>query len=179
MSALAPHGLRGVDHVGLTVLDLDAAIDFLTETLGGTLALRHGPYPASTSNPRQFARPAESSVRGIAVVSVGPTNIELLEFDSPTASTTSPRPDETGACHLAFYVDDLAGAVEAARASGVEILGDPMELPGPEAGEGARFIFLRAPWGGLVELVTYPNGKRYMATEPHLLEDLRTHDRLG
>lgn len=161
--------------MGLTVPDLEAAVAFMTEVLGAKVAFQHGPYAASSSNPRQFGRPADSSVVGIVMLTLGRTNVELLQFSSPTARTDSPKPDEAGACHIALYIDDLDGAVTTAAAAGLEVLGEAMHLPGPESGEGARFVFMRAPWGGLVELVSYPLGKEHMTRIPHVLQDLRSH----
>lgn len=172
---LVEHGLRGVDHVGFTVPDLDEAIQFWTEVVGARLALRHGPYGSGPDTPRQFGRPADSSVAGIAMMRLGATNIELLQFDSPSASTQRPRPDEAGGHHIALYVDDLDGAVRAAVSAGIKVFGEPMPLPGPESGPGARFIFLQTPWGLIVELVSYPQGKAFHAEDPDLLHDPRKH----
>jgi catechol 2,3-dioxygenase-like lactoylglutathione lyase family enzyme len=159
--SLTGAGVRGLDHVGLTVPDLDQAVRFCCDVLGATELFRHGPYPASPDAPRQFGRPADSWVVGIAMLRFGAGNLELLQIESPSASTAPPRPDDAGGHHLAVYVDDLDTAVEAARRSGVEVFGEPMPLPGPEAGEGARFVFLRAPWGLVLELVSYPAGKAF------------------
>lgn len=175
---LGLYGVRGIDHVGMTVPDLDDALDFWTGVLGATLVLRHGPYPRSITTPEQFGRPADSSVVGIAMISLGRANIELLEFDSPGAPTVAPSPDAVGAHHIAVYVDDIDGAVAEARAAGVEVLGQPMALPGPEAGERARFVFLRAPWGVIIELVSYPHGKAYQSDRPDALADLRRDPRV-
>lgn len=171
---LSDQGARGIDHFGMTVPDLDEAVRFLVEFAGATELFRHGPYGSGPDTPRQFGRPADSSVVGIAMLRLGLTNLELLQFSSPSAGTRPPRPDEAGGHHLAVYVDDLDGAVEAARSAGVDVLGHPMLLPGPESGPGARFVFLRAPWGLILELVTYPNGKVAMAQQPGALHDPRT-----
>jgi hypothetical protein len=46
------------------------------------------------------------------------------------------------------------------------VLGEPMPLPGPEAGRGARFVFALAPWGLALEFVSYPYGKAWQAADP-------------
>jgi len=169
-------GLRAMDHVGLSVPDLDEAITFFTEVLGAEVAYRHGPYPAGGERTvRQFARHPESAVEGIAMLVLGPMNIELLQYSSPDQRTEWPRTSDFGGHHVAFYVDDIEAAVDALRARGVEVLGDPMSLNGPEAGEGARYIFFRAPWGLFLELTTYPAGKAYEAgTGPRLFDPRRS-----
>jgi catechol 2,3-dioxygenase-like lactoylglutathione lyase family enzyme len=171
--SLTGHGLRGLDHVGLTVPDLDQAVAFFVDMVGARELFRHGPYGGGPDTPRQFGRPADSRVAGIAMLRLDDLNLELLQFHSPTASRTRPRPDEAGGHHLALYVDDLDGALETCRAAGLDILGSPMDLPGPESGPGARFVFVLAPWGLVVELVTYPQGKVWLHEHPGDLVDPR------
>lgn len=178
LSILGGHGARGVDHIGLTVPDLDQAVAFFVDVLGATAALRHGPYPSSPDAPTQFGRPENSAAVGIAMVRLGGLNVELLEFHSPSASNRRPRPDEAGGHHLALYVDDLEGTVESLRAAGLHVFGAPMALPGPESGPDARFIFFRAPWGLVLELVSYSGGKSYQQGSPEILNDARTQPRL-
>src|SRR3712207_9078324 len=63
--------------------------------------------------------------------------------------------------HLAVYVDDLDAATEHLRRHGVSLMSGPNPLPGPEAGEGNRFIYARTPWGLTVELISYPAPMAY------------------
>ena len=104
---------------------------------------------------------------------LGPINIELLQYSSPDQRTQWPSTSDFGGHHVAFYVDDLDAAVERLRSSGIEVLGEPMLLPGPESGPNARFIFFRAPWGLFLELVSYPDGKRYESETERRLFDPR------
>jgi catechol 2,3-dioxygenase-like lactoylglutathione lyase family enzyme len=163
-------GLRRGDHVGLVVPDLEAAIGFFTGVLGGRCVLRHGPYLGSAEDPylqvRQFARHSGTQVEGIAVVHVADTVLELLQFSAPDQRTDPPRTSDLGGHHLAFYVEDLDVAVGHLRSVGVRVLGAPMPLPGPEAGEGARFVFVLTPWGLALEFVSYPFGKPWQDADP-------------
>jgi hypothetical protein len=102
------------------------------------------------------------------------TNIELLQYSSPDQSTHWPSTSDFGGHHVAFYVDDLDTAVAQLHASGVNVLGKPMNLPGPESGPQARFIFFRTPWGLFLELVSYPMGKAYESTTDRRLYDPRS-----
>jgi catechol 2,3-dioxygenase-like lactoylglutathione lyase family enzyme len=153
--------------VGLVVPELEAAIGFFEDVLGGRCLLRHGPYRGSPDDPdmqvRQFARHPRTEVDGIAVVDVVGVTLELLQFSAPDQRTEPPRTSDAGGHHVAFYVDDLDAAVRHLRTAGVQVLGDPMPLPGPEAGEGARFVFALAPWGLALEFVSYPHGKAWQS----------------
>lgn len=169
MSGALP-GLRRGDHVGVVVPDLEAAVGFFTDVLGGRSVLRHGPYRGSAADPdlqvRQFARHPGTQVEGIAVVHVADTVLELLQFSAPDQRTDPPRTSDLGGHHLAFYVDDLDAAVDHLRSAGVRVLGSPMPLPGPETGDGARFVFALTPWGLALEFVSYPHGKAWQASDP-------------
>ena len=172
-------GLRRGDHVGLVVPDLEVAIAFFEEVLAGRCVLRHGPYRGSPDDAdmqvRQFARHPRTEVEGIAVVHVADVVLELLQFSAPDQRTETPRTSDAGGHHVAFYVDDLDAAVAELRARGVRVLGEPMPLPGPEAGEQARFVFALTPWGLPLEFVSYPYGKAYQLQEapPSVQEDVR------
>ena len=162
-------GLRRGDHVGLVVPDLEAAIAFFEDALGGRCVLRHGPYRGGPDDPdmqvRQFARHPRTEVEGIAVVHVADVVLELLQFSAPDQRTEPPRTSDAGGHHVAFYVDDLDAAVAHLRAGGVRVLGEPMPLPGPETGEQARFVFALTPWGLALEFVSYPHGKAWQWRE--------------
>ena len=167
-------GFRAIDHIGLSVPDLDQAIDFFVDVLGAEEFFRHGPYgPSGEQSRRQFDRHPDSIVEGIAMVRLGPMNIELLEYSAPDQRTEWPSTSDHGGHHVAFYVDDLDASVERLRAAGVRVLGDPMPLPGPESGPDGRFIFFRTPWGLFLELVSYPSGKAYESTTDRRLYDPR------
>lgn len=158
-------GLRRGDHVGLVVPDLEAALAFFVDVLGGSCLVRHGPYRGRPDDPdlqeRQFARHPRTEVEGIAMVQVADTVVELLQFRAPDQRREVPRTSDLGGHHLAFYVEDMPAAIEHLRSHGVRVLGEPMPLPGPEAGDGALFVFALTEWGLPLELVTYPNGKAW------------------
>src|SRR3712207_8334399 len=90
----------------------------------------------------------------------------FLMIRRPPRSTLFPyttlfRSSDVGIQHLAVYVDDLDAAAEHLRRHGVNLMSGPNPLPGPEAGEGNRFIYARTPWGLTVELISYPASMAY------------------
>lgn len=166
---------RDVDHIGLTVPNLDQALAFFVEVLGAEFFYRHGPYgPSADISVSNFQRHPDSIVQGIAMLRLGTKNIELLEYSSPDQSRTWPATSDYGGHHIAFYVEDIDESVSRLRTAGVDVLGSPMPLPGPENGIDARFIFFRAPWGLFLELISYPQGKAYESTMQRRLFDPRS-----
>lgn len=155
-------GLRGVDHIGLTVPDLDEAIAFFTEVFDASVLFRHGAYsPRPEVNEQNFARPKDVEVAGIAMIRILNMSIELLQYRTSEPARSWPTTSTTGGYHVAFYVEQLDEAVERMRDAGIEVLGEPLPLSGPEGGPGNRFVYARAPWGLFIELVCYPTGKDY------------------
>lgn len=163
-------GLRRGDHVGLVVPNLEAAVAFFVDVLGGVCALRHGPYRGVPGDPdmqvRQFARHPRTEVDGIAVVHVADTVLELLQFSAPDQRRDVPRTSDLGGHHVAFYVDDIVVAVAHLRRHGVRVLGEPMPLPGPESGPGAQFVFALTPWGLALELSWLSSSPSWPAGAP-------------
>ena len=49
-------------------------------------------------------------------------------------------------------------------AAGGRALEGPLDLPREEAGEGNRWLYVVAPWGGIIEIVTYPSPMGYETT---------------
>lgn len=161
MSAVLP-GVRTLDHVGLTVPDLAGARRFFVTVLGFVEVYSHRPEGGDReAQERQFARHPETRLLGISMLRLGTLNLELFEFEAPDQRREVPRTSDWGGAHLAFYVDDMAAAVRHLREGGARVLGEPLALPGPEAGEGNEFVFALGPGDVPIELISYPGGKAY------------------
>ena len=153
--------LRGVDHIGITVPDMEQATAFFVEVLGCELLYEREP-PADDTPRDRLGVPEGSRIEAVRFLRcANGANIELFEFYSPEQREDFPRPNDVGIQHLALYVDDLDAAVEHLRRRDVELMSGPNPLPGPEAGEGNRFIYARTPWGLTVELISYPAPMSY------------------
>lgn len=162
-------GLRGTDHIGFTVPDIDEAHTFLVDVLGcehvyslpgidrGDAWMREhlnvGPGTAATAI--RFYRCSFGS------------NLEVFEYRSPHPRTEPPANSDVGGHHLALYVDDMDAAVAYLRERGVQVLGEP--TVSAHASAGQRWVYFLAPWGMQFELVSFPDGKAYEATADTLL----------
>ena len=107
-------GLRGSDHFGVTVPDLDEADDFLVRVLGaerfydlGPFAFDEGDWMAEHLNvhPRTVMRRLRFYRLGNG------TNLEVFEYEPADGQRPQPRNSDLGGHHLAIYVDDLDEAV--------------------------------------------------------------------
>jgi catechol 2,3-dioxygenase-like lactoylglutathione lyase family enzyme len=164
-------GNRGVDHVGLTVPDIEEASRFFTGLLGFVEFYAHGPYDDDGSDFQTvyFDRHPRARCVEIRMLRTRNLNLELLQFESPDQVHRVPRTSDVGSAHIALYVEDMDRAVAFLRASDARVLGGPLPLPGPEAAEGAQFCFFLTPWGQPLELISYPHGKAYEQETPERL----------
>lgn len=162
-------GLRGTDHIGITVPDLDEAEHFLLHVLGAERIYTLGAKQSDDDWMRTHLGVHERTViREIRFYRLGHgANFEVFLYDAADGQAPQPRNSDIGGHHLAFYVDDLDDALAFLQAEGVEILGDP--TASAQAAEGQRWVYFRSPWGMQFELVSFPNGKAYEAAAPRLL----------
>ena len=142
-------GVVAVDHVGVAVPDLDAAIRFHTDVLG--LVVRHREV-----NERQGVAEAMLGAPGAPA---GSTEVQLLA-PSHEGSAIARFLDRSGPGlqHLAYRVADLDAACAELHSRGVRLIYDR-----PEAGtRGSRinFVHPKDAGGVLVELVETSGPRR-------------------
>jgi catechol 2,3-dioxygenase-like lactoylglutathione lyase family enzyme len=147
-----------VDHIGWTVTDLDAAVAFCVDVLGGAELFRAGPFadPAGDWMARQFdVHPRASAM--VAMVRLGATQVvEFLAWETPEEERSEwPRTSDPGATHLAIHVGDVGAAMGYLEAHGCSACGDPVLLTDvPQA--GITILYVRTPIGLYLELVSHP-----------------------
>lgn len=154
-------GLRGTEHIGFTVPDLEQADDFFVNVIGCERVYSLGPYASDGDwmqsrldvHPRTVIRELRFYRCGF-----GP-NFEIFEYAPADEQRPQPRNSDLGGHHLAFYVDDFETALTYLREKGVRILGEPTNSS--NASEGQRWVYFQSPWGMQLELVSFPNGKAY------------------
>jgi glyoxylase I family protein len=159
---MALPGLTGLDHVGFTVPDLEAATRFLVDVLGCEYLYSLGPFEHPDTDwmaehlnvhPRAVMRRNSFFRCGTQAV------FEVFSYEAPDQAPTPPRNSDVGGHHVALYVEDLDAAVAYLRGQGVRVLGEPTASRG--AHEGQRWVYFLAPWGMQFELVSYPGGKAF------------------
>ncbi|GAA4958729.1 VOC family protein [Actinoplanes utahensis] len=156
MTAAGLPGAQCVDHVALTVADLDTAVAFTTEVLGGELVYRLPPLAHDDDWMTGHLDVPPRMAAEIAMVRLGrTTNLELFHYTGAGRNTVPPRWGDPGHQHLGFRVPDAAEAAAAvARITGLSR--EPVRTAGrtsPLAGmTGAR---LRTPWGLSLEFRSF------------------------
>ena len=131
-----------IDHIGVAVEDMEAAIALYEESFGMELGLRET---------------VEEQGVDAALMNVGESHVELMAPtgpDTPVGKFLAKR--GAGLHHVAYAVDDIDAALERIAASGIELI-DTKARPGIG---GSRVAFLQPRSTGrvLTEIVEPPEG---------------------
>lgn len=132
-----PGLITGIDHVGIAVADLDAAIAWYEAVFGAEVAHREE---------------VESDGVEEALLAVGDSFIQLVAAATPTSPVARflERHGE-GLHHVGYRVDDCALALQAAKRAGAQLV-DHRPRPGSR-GTIVAFLHPKGSLGTLIELV--------------------------
>lgn len=151
-------GIRGIQHIGLTVPNAQIAAQFFIDVLGCTELFVVGPFDVDATRAIRYdVAPGCTLERLIMLACKSGPNLELFEYRSTGTRFAPPRNNEPGGHHVAFQVDDLAAAAQAVAIAGGQPCGQPNEvLAGPFA--GLRWLYVKTPWASYIEFVEFPSG---------------------
>lgn len=130
-------------HYGITVSDLDRAVEFYRDALGLDVA-------------EEFTVSGEAFATGVGVpggegsfvhLDAGGSRVELVAYDPEGETERAADVNQPGAKHLGLAVDDVPAVYEDLPAD-VETLSEPQTTE-----SGATILFVRDPEGNLVELI--------------------------
>lgn len=154
--------IRAIEHVGVTVPDLEQATAFFTEAFGAERLYDMLTEPlAGPAVEAGLGIPEGAVIETIRMMRLGEgPNIELFVY-SGVKQRDPVRPSDYGLQHFCVYVDDIDAAADQFEQAGGTLLSRPNDLPGGDAGPGNRYLYARTPWGSTVELVTYPSPQAY------------------
>jgi lactoylglutathione lyase len=148
--------IRGIDHFGATVSDVDRSLAFWRDLLGleergrGIIEWEH--------IDRLVALP-DTELEWVELAIPGGGTVELSRYHRPTGDAVAPgEENEPGRSHLSLLVDDLGSTLEQLRAAGVRARTDePVSIPvGAYAGGKAAYVF--DPDGIEIELIERARG---------------------
>jgi lactoylglutathione lyase len=143
--------IRGCDHIGIQVQDVERSASFYERHLGfqrvERWSLDHayvqrvvGYYPHVTLE--------------IAVLTMPGTELflEILEYRGVERAAIDPATANPGTAHFCLFVDDLDQLYADLTAEGVEFVSD-VQIPTWGPNEGGRLVYMKDPDGIRVELV--------------------------
>jgi methylmalonyl-CoA/ethylmalonyl-CoA epimerase len=134
--------LEKIDHIGIAVEDIDAAITLYSESFGMELSLRET---------------VEEQGVEAALLNVGDGHVELMAAtgpDTPIGKFLSKR--GAGLHHVAYAVDDIDSTLEQLAASGLELI--DAEARAGIGGSRVAFLQPRSTGRVLTEIVEPAGG---------------------
>jgi catechol 2,3-dioxygenase-like lactoylglutathione lyase family enzyme len=138
--------IKRMEHVGIVVDDLAAAIEFFVE-----LGLEPGGKGQVDGQWVERIIALDEVKVELAMLRApdGHGEIELVKFHSPPTQGGDPHaPANTpGIRHIAFLVEDIDAVVAALRARGTELVGELVRYE-----DSYRLCYVRGPEGIIVEL---------------------------
>lgn len=133
--------IRGVDHIGITVSDLNRSVDFYRNVLGLEVGERWEFEPDATLG---------SSMRlpcKVVFIKVDGSRFELLDNAERTKARPEGLPGTTvGIHHIAFAVDGIHEHVSALQKKGIHFSTGPVDI------KDLTVAFLEDPDGNMLEL---------------------------
>lgn len=114
-----------MDHVGLSVRDMDRAIAFYRDVIGMELTLdRVFDVPLA-----KIIGIEDASAR-VAHMKLGNSVVELFQYSSPESRDRIPDHNQSdyGLSHAGFLVDDFQAEYDRLKEHGIEFLGEPVEI---------------------------------------------------
>ena len=141
-----------IRHFGITVGNLETALDFYCGGLGFSL-VRHFERPKGYT---EAVTGVSGTTLAAAIISLGDVHVELLEYsDREDRSDTAAAVRHPGAVHICVEVASIEGMMASLREKGARFRPEISTVPtGP--GEGNRVIYGWDPEGIAFELVQKP-----------------------
>jgi len=147
-----------IDHVGITVSDVDRALGFYRDLLGLRVV-------ADTT----ISEPAVAELLGLDSVHLRIVDldsgdgriVELIQYVQPAGRRIDYESSDAATEHIAFTVDDLAAVRARLAEAGAKIVSRrPLTIDDPGGSfDGAICLYVRDPDGAILELVQRPSGQ--------------------
>ena len=135
-------------HVGITVSDLDRAVDFYRDVLGLSVIAEFSVSGAAFETGVDI----DGASAQFAHLDGGDIRIELVAYDPVAEGLPTAQLNQSGATHLGLEVDDLDTFYNELPPT-VDTLSPPQTTA-----TGTRILFLRDPEGNLIEVLE-PSGE--------------------
>jgi 2-epi-5-epi-valiolone epimerase len=134
------------------VPDLNVAVRFLVDVLGGELIYRLPPLARDDDWMRRKLDVHPRAIAEIALVGLGPTtNLELFHYQAPGQRVVPPCPFDDVETTAAFLRDR----------HGLQSFGPVRTVDASAPDAGTRWVRLMAPWGMPIELRSVPPHQPY------------------
>jgi catechol 2,3-dioxygenase-like lactoylglutathione lyase family enzyme len=145
--------IKGLNHIGISVTNLDRSIEFYKNLLGMEISVRR-----IFEGPEYERLLALAGARGTVALLTGPNaRVELFEFTQPDPKPGDPRRPvcDRGITHFCIEVSDIETEYERLRGSGVAFHCEPIGFSGV-----AKALYGRDPDGNVFEFLELMGGPK-------------------
>lgn len=120
-------GMKGPDHIGFTVPNLEQAVTFFVDVLGCEPFFQLGPFKSDNNwMQEQLKVHPRAEIPAIQLMRcANGSNLEIFEYVAPDQDSTHPKNSDIGGHHIGFYVEDMDAAVAYLKEQGIKVLGEP------------------------------------------------------
>ncbi|MEP6812475.1 MAG: VOC family protein [Actinomycetota bacterium] len=162
---------RGVDHIGIGVGDVDAAIDFYGRHVGFERVLFDwsGELPGLDWVAGRTPRARVAMLASSDATPIGPGGLKLvqvLDGDGPPAPPVGQAWGEVGVCEICLHVRGVPGLHERLVAGGCASLMEPTSAAVQPNDVALDISYVADPWGSKLELIEWTGLWRSLPGEP-------------
>ncbi|WP_120633594.1 VOC family protein [Ruegeria sp. EL01] len=145
----------GLHHIGFTVPDMAEAVDFFTDVFGAVTIMECGAVDVDDDFMRtRLGVPAGCRITDQRVLQIGRGgSLEVFEYSGVDNPTPIRHNGEVGSMHMAFEVEDAFATAARLKEKGVDVLEGPTLIEGGPMDQ-LVWMYLRAPWGQYLEIVS-------------------------
>ena len=145
--------VRRLDHVSVTVGDLNRSLEFYRDLLGIPLIERGEAVGGSVAEITGFP---DARVLWADLALAGQQTLELLEYASPRGRPRDGGTNDPGSAHVSIAVDDAAAFHKRLVSAGVNVRSDPVLIEDDGDWSGVRCFYAVDPDGFTVEILERP-----------------------
>ena len=145
----------GLHHIGFTVPDMEEAVSFFKDVFGAVTIMECGSVDVDDDfMARRLGVPKGVKIADQRVIQIGRGgSLELFQYSGVEGPQKLKHNGEVGAIDLSFEVEDAYGVAERMREAGVDLLEGPTLIEGGPM-DNLVWLYLRAPWGQYLEIVS-------------------------
>ena len=150
----------GVDHVGVGVGDVDAAIEFYGRHVGFDRVLFDytGELPGLDAIAGRTPTARVAMLESSGATPIGPGRVKLvqvLDGDGPPPVPAGQAWGEVGVCEICLHVRGVQEVHDALVAAGCASLMEPMSADVPPSGVTLDIAYVADPWGTKLEMIEW------------------------
>lgn len=143
--------VEGVHHIGITVRDIKKSFDWYSKMFD----LQPGPINYGEGQDLSNAVQLENAELTFAMIEIGSTRIEFLQYHNPPGKDFSLTNGDVGATHICLQVDDMDSAYSTLLERGAVFNAPPVTLTDGQFA-GSTWAYLRDPDGIQLEIWAWP-----------------------